>query len=66
MNFNFPGRLFEIYDKVPLFLNLSLSGILGEILVKIPGIISEFKEFLEFFKAKLKFFLIRDLLFGFE
>ena len=42
MSFNFPGRFFEISDKVPLFLNFSLSGILSEILVKIAGILSEF------------------------
>ena len=47
MKFNFPGRLFEISDKVPLFLKFSFPGILSEILANIPGILSEFLEILE-------------------
>ena len=47
MNFNFPGRLFEISDKLPLSLIFSFPGILSEILAKSPGILNEFLEFLE-------------------
>ena len=46
MNFNFPVRLFEISDKIPLFLIFSFPGILSEMLAKIPVILSEFLEFL--------------------
>ena len=47
MNFNIPGRLFEILFELPLFSIFSFPGVLSEILAKIPGILSEFLEFLE-------------------
>ena len=49
MNFNFPGRLFEISDKVPLFFTFSFPGIISEISANIPGILSEFLELLGYF-----------------
>ena len=54
MIFNLPGKLFEISDKVPLFFIFSFPEILSEILAKIPGILSEFLEFLENYLNQLK------------